>query len=61
MFKWLEKLFWTKCHYCQEKKENYYWLWETDFYCEDIVYSSEELEICTDCVDKFMNNEDSIQ
>ena len=49
MIQWLKQLFWKRCHYCKQKKEYFFYLWETPKYEHKKEYSEEELEICTDC------------
>ena len=47
-----KKLFWKRCHYCKEKKEWFYHLWETNKYETKFPHTNDELEICTDCATK---------
>lgn len=49
MLKKFLKLFWKRCHYCKQKREWFWYLWETRKYNADKKYTEEELEICTEC------------
>ena len=49
-FKNLRKLFWQRCHYCKQKKQWFYYIWETSKYDHNKNYTAEECEICTDCI-----------
>jgi hypothetical protein len=58
MIQWIKKLFWKRCFYCKQKKELFFYLWEVPWkFKHDKEYEEEELEICTDCAIKPVEDE----
>jgi hypothetical protein len=55
MIRWFKKLFWARCAYCNEKKDYYFWCFETNIgETPDYIEGTEQ--ICTDCASKYFNN-----
>jgi len=52
MIQWLKQLFWKRCFYCKQKKEYFFYIWETAKFENHKEYTEEESEMCTDCARK---------